>query len=524
MLDLTGENLTTYLLREIRDVVNRNPRFRNMGGDVFIQTSNMLAWGDIQVLIGGISASGNRLSPDYFMCTKHGHAILAKLEGKDGVFIDWVQEYRKQTDSNYNLTYPIPGVYYFEVSSVDEATREVGLTVETYHWRSGSLPVAVGSTVFLREGLNASTVTPVDPEVSLTPNGGTLRLNTFTAEMPLRLESAGNPLTPLVDYWYERSATVTLLEATSGGTERVELPGPYLKDMVLIDQNGYELREGVDFTLTSLSTLQLGPYTPPGHKLILTYTQKVNPTSALAVHPENQLPVPALSADHTLAPGQVQIRTTGGNVLTETDIHVDPSGLLWIKPLLQKGETGTWDLRISAGQNEMIGKKMASNTHLIPGLSIGIGDMVAIGDQCAVLVSPDMTETYEVYGSKENISFDITVKANDRMTASEIASMIRSHLLIYGRDAFESNGLSIFEVSKSPGYEPKGVGGVSVSTTSTLQVSAAADWEVHVPLTVRIGHMEINAETESNSWIPKNPKPLPRLVNFGHSTFVSSYR
>lgn len=523
MLDLTGENLTTYLLRELRDVVNRNPRFRNMGGDVFIQTSNMLAWGDVQVLISGIQASGNRLSPDYFMCTKHGHAILAKVEGKDGVFIDWVQEHERQTDANFNLTYPIPGIYYLNVDAVNEATREVSLTMETYRWSSSSKGPALGSKIALKSGIDAGDVTPLTPDVELQQIGSELFLKTFTDVTPLRLQTSVE-LTPMVDFWYERPVTVTLTEATAGGTEALELPGNDLQGVRFYDNNGYELREGVDFVYASPTSIRLGPYSPPGHKVFLDYVEKADPAVALAVHPENRLDLGPITPDQTLAQGQVQLRSSYGDVYSESDLFIDPAGGLWLKPLLRRGETVTWDIRIDAGQSEIVAKKLASNFNIIPGLSIGMGDMVNVGDQCAILVSPDMTETYEVYGSKENISFDIYVKANDRLTASDISTLIRSHLLVHGRASMEANGLSVFEVSKAPQQEPKGNGGVSVATTIALSVSAAADWELYVPLTVRIGHFEIEVGQNTSHWLPKSPEILPRLVSFGQPMFVNSYR
>ena len=87
MVDLTGGNLVSYLLRQTKDIVSRNPRFRNTLGDVTFQNNQMVQWGNVQVVIKNVSAQGTRLSPDYFMFTQHGRVTVAKLGDKEGMFV-----------------------------------------------------------------------------------------------------------------------------------------------------------------------------------------------------------------------------------------------------------------------------------------------------------------------------------------------------------------------------------------------------------------------------------------------------
>src|SRR5277367_5631295 len=128
MIDLTGASLVAYLLRIIRDVAGRHPRYRKALGEVTFSTgtprtpSNLIQFGDVQVIIKEVSGEGNALSPDYFMNTQHGRAILAKVEDKEGLFIEFVRE----IDPGYNVL--DPGVYYMNVDNVEEQTREVLLT------------------------------------------------------------------------------------------------------------------------------------------------------------------------------------------------------------------------------------------------------------------------------------------------------------------------------------------------------------------------------------------------------------
>lgn len=527
MLDLTGENLATYLLRELKDIVNRNPRFRNRGGDVFVQSSNLIQWGDLQVQISGINAAGTRLSPDYFMCTQHGHTVMAKLENKDGLFIEWVKENRILTDDYLNLTYPEPGVYYLNVDAVNEGTREVQVTRQTYKWASSESTFAKGSAILFHSSVNPDDVYPTDPAVTYIRSGGNLFITTYNTDQPIALQTDAGPLTPMVQYWYIRDVDEVITEATVTGRQDWDLPiTDYLK-VVITDQDGYELRDGIDFQFVSPGRIRLGEWTPPGSKLTGRFTVKANPLTTSVIHPENRLPMTPLGPEETLTTGQVMIRSTFGDIYSEADLIIAGDGSLWLKNLLRPGERVIWEARVNAGQEQVTAKKLAVNTNIIEGLSIAIGDLVNVDDQCVILVSPNMTETYEVYGSKENISFDIRVRANDRLTASDIATMIRSHLLVQDRAEMEANGVTIFEVSKNSLTEQKDQSGVTPSTVYTLSVSAAADWELYIPLVTRIGYLDIVVDDPTkNYWdmdFPGKPTILPRLSSPGGTQFIPYY-
>src|SRR5208282_1379077 len=161
MIDLTGANLVSYLLRIIRDIVERNPRFKQTLGEVTFPANTIMKWKDTWVSITTVTTSGTRLSPDYFMCTQIGRAILAKVGDKDGQFIEWTRE----TDKT-RLT-PDSGVYYLNVDFFDDQSRDLGLTVQKYRWVEGKLKQAQGTVVYFRPGIDIATISMSDAATSL---------------------------------------------------------------------------------------------------------------------------------------------------------------------------------------------------------------------------------------------------------------------------------------------------------------------------------------------------------------------
>src|SRR5271168_2999135 len=161
MIDLTGANLVNYLLRMIRDIVERNPRWKNNLGEVTFPANTIIRWGDVWCSVTSVTTSGTRLSPSYFMCTQIGRAILAKVGDKDGQFIEWTRE----VDPTHMT--PTAGVYYLNVDFFDDRTRELGLTVQKFRWAEGKLKQAIGTVVNFRPGIDLNTVRFFDSSTSL---------------------------------------------------------------------------------------------------------------------------------------------------------------------------------------------------------------------------------------------------------------------------------------------------------------------------------------------------------------------
>ena len=515
MIELTGENLATYLLREIRNIVNRNPRFRNLGGDVTITTNNMVGWGDLRVTINRISASGTRMSPDYFMCTQYGRTVLGKLENYDGLFIEWVQETRQ----NSSLNLPPAGVYYLNVDAVNEGTREVLLTIQRYQWVGQAAQFARGSVVYFAPHVDVPSVTPVDSALRYTQQGNTIAILSFS-NTPLQLQTPHGLLTPMVDFWYERELTSTILLSATGGEQLITLPINDYVSLSILDQDDYELREGLDFYKVG-NSIQISPWTPEGATLTGYFVIKVDPSTTLAASPENQVSV-SLVPGNSPAPGQTILYSSLTNRSSSSDF-VTIDGITWLTSLLVTGERYYWESRIDLGQAQLPAKKMEVNTSLIEGLSIAIGDQVTVGDQCAILVSPKPSEVYEIYGAKENITFTIEIKANDRLTASEVAEMIKGALLVRERNNMEANGLTIFEISRESNYDSRDNSGTAPTTTHILSVSAAADWELYIPLVTRISQFDTDITDTPQTDFPGKLTLPPRLAALGNQQFLPNY-
>src|SRR5271168_4467426 len=630
MIDLTGANLVAYLMRMIRDIVDRNPRFKQTLGEVTFPANTIIKWKDVWISITNVTTSGTRLSPSYFMCTQIGRAILAKVGDKDGQFIEWTRE----VDPTHAT--PTPGVYYLNVDFFDDRTRDLGLTLRKFRWVEGKLSQAIGTVVNFRPGIDLDTVLFSDSSTSLPTQattfnqttGGFAYLITPTQSLAVRYSSglqfpawsaylsyvpgstvtfggaayiaagtslgvtpgtdpaywspysalvplAGQSLTPMTDFWYQRPVSAVIVEKTISGSQLANIPSPYIS-VTFTDQSGYVLRPGLDYTFQGPQWIVLSQFTPPGSTITANMVVKVNPMNTVGIMPENYLQV-NLGPDETLAPGQVFIHTPAG---TFTNPTPQPDGSLLIPQLLQPGDYLRWEVRIDSGEFKAKAKKWeisnmtqvnpttiryarknadgtlnpqpitasfvenadpselvgvvqtdagqpllinGQQNPLLPGLRLAIGDNVVVGDQCAIIVSPSLTETYEVFGSKENLSFTLEIKANDLQTSSDLAEMLKRELLIMRRTNTEADGLTIFEATRSFVGQARDTSATAPTYINTVSVSASADWKVYVPLVTRLTHLEITEVGMQKDFLGKL-QMAPRMKAFGSEIFIPDYK
>jgi hypothetical protein len=540
MLDLTGANLIGYLLRIIRDSVSRNPRFNNTLGQVTFQSNNFLKYGDTQITLRDISASGNRLSPDYFLCNQYGRALVAKVEGKEGTFIEWI------TETDKTLVTPEAGVYYLNIDAVNEETNDIDITVEKYRWVQGHYTNAVGSLVYLRPGIDGTTLTAKDGATgnAVAIEGSSNYVYLLVPTQTLELyDSNNNPLTPMTDYWYQRLVPEVIIQNTVGGAEVANILPPWVS-FTLVDQTGYQLRQGIDWNFFGLNFIQLSSSAPPGSTITANVIRKIDPSTTVGTNPENILQVGVLPTE-SLAPGQVFIHTT------ENDYYnaiVNADGTVTLPTLLKPGDWVRWEVRIASGQTTCRGKKFSLNgfydtyldksnvvqfvtdpttnlrTDTIPGLAIAIGDSVVVGDQAAIIVNPTTTETYDVYGSKENLNFTIDVRTNDLQTSSDLSELIKQQILIYRRENMEADGITIFEAPRSFRSAQRDSSGTAPTYTYSISVSAMADWKVFVPKVTRLVSFIIT-DTAGLPDFQGKLQMAPRVQALGNTRFqfVQSY-
>ena len=617
ILDLTGANLVAYIIRIVRDIVEKNPRFKNTLGTVTFPSNTHIKWNDTQVIIRNVTTAGTRLSFDYFLCTQQGRAILAKVRDKPGQLVEWVRE----TDKTRRT--PAAGVYYLNVDYFNEQTNDIGLTCQYFRWEEGKIVNAAGSQVFFRPGIDvtllsmsdletgnpvqfagfnqtngafANLLTPVsklvctwtnslfapvwNPDITYAtgatvtyaatvwkaaisnvgqlPGPDTVWIPYAALSPDIPNPLAGQTLVPLADYWYERQQTVTICQKTLGGSELVSIPANL--GFTITDQDGYVLRPNLDYTMYGSNFIQLAAWSPSGSVLYCNAVTKLNPMVTSGTNPENILRI-GLQPDEILAPGQAFIHTTAGDF---TGLTAESDGTIILSQLLQPGEYCHWEVRIETPQVKASAKKWELNSlivvdpntiqfkqppaaqgepqpasvqvsagspllangqqrYFLPGLVLAVGDQVIVGDQAAIVVSPTLTETYEVFGSKENISFTLEVKSNDLQTSSDLSEMLKQQLLILGRENCEADGLTVFEATRDFQGAARDPSATAPSYIYTVGVTASADWKVYVPLITRLVRYEIT-NTPSNPGFQGKLQMASRLKALGAAQFIPNYR
>jgi hypothetical protein len=514
MLDLTGANLISYLLRILRESVSQNPRFNDTLGEVTSISNNMIQYRDVLVTVRDVSTSGTRLSPNYFLCNQYGRALVTKVENKGGTFIEWMTETDKTGQT------PESGVYYLNVDAVDERTNDVDLTISKYRWVEGKVTNAVGSIAYLRQGIDGTTLTAKD-----LATGQTVAIEGFSNYVFLLVptktlqlyDANNNPLTPMTDYWYQRASSEVIIQSTLGGAEVANIPNPWVS-FTLSDQDGYQLRQGIDWTFFGKDFIQLSSWSPAGSTITANIVQKIDPSTVIGTNPENILQV-GVQPTESLATGQVFIHTPYGDY---NNVTVNSDGTVTLPQLLKPGDWVHWEVRIASGDITCRGKKFALNgfyqttsyyeagdkdkkvkvrylldpitqqkIEVLPGLAIAIGDSVVVDDQVAIIVSPTTTETYEVYGSKENLDFTLDFKSNDLQTSSDLSELLKQQLLVMRRENMEADGITIFEARRSYRGQQRDNSGTAPTFTYTVSISASADWKVYIPKVTRVASFEI---------------------------------
>ena len=535
MIDLTGGNLTAYLLREVFEVMGKHPRFRRatvgQSAVSFIQ-NNAITLGNVSCLVKNISTQGTRLSPDYFCYIQMGYTILAKVGDHDGAFVEWVQDIEPKA--------AIPGVYYITVDKVVEKTLEVELAVQKFLWYQGGVKNVQGQLVYLAPQFNPKTVIVSDantgyvlvPYVDYTPWLNYLIM--IRQVDVLQITTADSPPVQLqggTDFWIKLETSVQIATNTAFGAADVNVPGEFEPFPVITDQLGYVLINGKDYTITGVNAEQnvniitLSSSSPAGTTLTASGIMRLDPNSEAAFKAENILPT-TLPANQKLSSGKAI--TSQGN-FTYDKLIVRPDGSVTLPIVLQAGGWYKYDLRVSTPVVEGI-KALKQNlnrlqkvthdqsgqeltrTDVIPGVWLAIGDNVTEQDQVAILVSPTRTECYEVYGSKENLTFTLDVKANDLMTASELSELIKAEWTYKNRDNMEADGITIFDISREQTGEARDASGTATTYTYSLNVTASCDWKGFVPLVNRVTHIDV---------VPTTTLSYPtRLQVLGAAQFV----
>jgi hypothetical protein len=485
------------------------------------------------------------------MCTQHGRAILVKVGDKEGSFVEWVTENDKTRKT------PKTGVYYFNVDAVNEQTRDVNLTVQQFRWEQGSLSNAEGTTIGLAPGIDGTTLVSVTdlnhPSTTINYVAFEKFLRLTTAVERLQLVGPGpTTLTPNVDFWILREQDTVVLPSTAGGAELVSVP-PNSTAITFIDQDGYELRKNIDYYFQGPKWIMLSANTPGGSTITARGTFKLDPSTNDATNPENIIHL-NVGPTEELATGQVFISATSGDF---KNVSVDQNGNVLLPVLLLPGEYYRYEVRILTQNFTVVGKKYELNGFKktrwdakagaadanspapgayvldldpttqqpidpIPGMVLAIGDAVVKDDQCAIIVNPELTETYEVFGSKENLSFTLECKSNDYQTSSDLSELLKRELLVMRRQNMEADGITIFEATRDNQGEQRDPSGTAPRYIFTVTISASADWKVFVPCVTRM----VSYEIHESLYLPDFSGKItaaPRIQAFGAFQFLPAY-
>lgn len=476
----------------------------------------MMRYNDLEIIILNPSSDGNRLSSDHYMATQVGKTLLAKIEDKDGLFIEHIQEIDR------TLQNPEAGIYYFNIDSVDEATRKLTLTMEKLRWVNGTITNAEGSYITINPLISASQVGIRELASSqFYYMGNKVYINVFSNTLtPYNLSSLQN-LTPLTDYWVESYEEIPITSNTVSGQQMLPIPDMNYVYFDVVDQDDYVLRLNIDYTISD-TYIRLSEWTPANQQLRMVGKFKRDPNIVSYVNKENVIDF-KLELGQTIEENQFKA-ITSFNIYSFSDLTLALDGKYYLTNLLVPGSDMKWECRVNLGQSQLEAYKNSMNLNLVPGVNIIIGDKTVVGDQVAMIVYPYINETYEIYGSKENIHFDISVRTNDMRTSSEIAGLIKEFLLVSGRERLETCGLTIFEISRSTNAESKNDGtGIMSTQTVTLSVSAAADWEVKKPLITRLDTFDMTNVAFDYAYPSKKVSINPIGTTYGSSRFLTSY-
>jgi hypothetical protein len=540
---LTGAQFSGYLLRQCRDIANRNPRFREALGAVSFPFNNRMQFADAEVIVSDFQADGARQSPDYYRSTQLGRAIVAKVGGHEGKFIAWANE----VDTTGNVL--DAGVYYINVDWVAEeaipaasdpkavprtgADRkvpagarvgDVGFTVQKHKWREGcvgAVESAAGSVIQFRDGIDAQAVTISDLEIGnpVPVLAGSSSLQLLGNAQSIRAVMNGTVvLTPITDFWVERDTKTTIIPTTVFGTQTAFLPAN-LTVTKLVDQDGDILRPGIDYTLIGDGAVQFAAWTVAGSTISAVGTSILDPSIAgNCINPENILSFNLLPGE-TLDQGEVTVCTQDGVVTTLT---VGTDGSVALPTPLPTGGWCRWEVRILTGEYRVTGRRNAIQQTMIPGLWVAISDEVEAGDQAVVLVSPTLTQTYMVYGATEGVSCTVEVRANDPLTATDLASAIKRELMIYRREGMQNDGVFLLQASFSgPGGAARDNSGTASTHVASLGLSGTVEWREYRPLITRVTHFDISTNPEV---FPRQVTDVGRFQALGSTGFIPDYR
>lgn len=142
----------------------------------------------------------------------------------------------------------------------------------------------------------------------------------------------------------------------------------------------------------------------------------------------------------------------------------------------------------------------SANSKVIPGVVLAFGKRARVGDKLAVQITPEREDTAMAYGGKFEVNFELDVISRDTIQMEEIADFAVMSLWGEKKNRLELEGIEIIDVSMGGETEESyDETGDLWYYNASLSVQLRADWEVHIPMPLRIYKASITSVDAENS-------------------------
>lgn len=200
--------------------------------------------------------------------------------------------------------------------------------------------------------------------------------------------------------------------------------------------------------------------------------------------------------------GSLRLRENSNLLIEDKDYIInEQEGLITLLiPLLTNSKiTAFYRVQgLSMGPFEIKCQNIAVNT-AIPGIVLAFGRNVSIGDKQFVIVNPSRVNTAREYSGKWDMRISLDVYAKDSHRIEQIIDESTSNLLFYRKEALDSEGIALVDVSfggESETVFDEGTG--DLYYTGTVEYTFLTEWIVHQPLLYSIEDIEIVGEMISD--------------------------
>lgn len=157
-----------------------------------------------------------------------------------------------------------------------------------------------------------------------------------------------------------------------------------------------------------------------------------------------------------------------------------------------------------------------SDVTTLPGAVLAFGDRPQMGDQTALVVTDERTETAEIFGGKFEINFDLVIFAKDSEDREHMSDYVIGKFLAL-QNVLGFEGLELLDIN--PGGENEEVFNPETDEyyyESSVSLSIRVDWETWIPKPIVLDRAEFVSEEveKTHGYLDGSvPDDLLRVVN-----------